>query len=289
MTRLRVPGLRAWVVGSKPQPAAPGFRSAWVGVVDLEDLPEVLLPVESTGRGYVDAMLLVREQGRPLGLLRLDLTGPEITKQALHRRIDADFSRRGGGAMAVADPLPPMTVVVPTCRRPDDLERCVTSVLASTHQDLQVIVIDNAPADASTAQRVRDAFGREPRVRYLAEPVPGASRARTEECAPPPRSSSPSSTTTSWSTPGGSRFSPRLSWQSLMSAASPGSSSLSAWRAPCRRGSRPTGDSTAATRGVASTSQDIPPTRCCTPTPLGLGRSRQRCLPPGSAVQRQPL
>jgi glycosyltransferase involved in cell wall biosynthesis len=51
-------------------------------------------------------------------------------------------------------------------------------VLATGYPQLQVLVVDNAPDDPRTAERIAAIFGTDPRVSYLAEPVPGASRAR---------------------------------------------------------------------------------------------------------------
>src|SRR5680860_243609 len=60
---------------------------------------------------------------------------------------------------------PPLfTVVIPTYRRDDFLRDAISSVLAQTFPDYEIIVVDDAP-DSSTASVVA-AFG-DPRITYL--------------------------------------------------------------------------------------------------------------------------
>ena len=66
----------------------------------------------------------------------------------------------------------PVSVVIPTHERPDDLARCLQS-LALIRSEHEVIVVDNAAATNRTAE-VAGRF----RVRYVAEPTKGLNRAR---------------------------------------------------------------------------------------------------------------
>ncbi len=66
-----------------------------------------------------------------------------------------------------------ISVVVPTCDRPDRLEACLRSISALRHQPLEIVVVDNSPSPAS--RRVVESF---PGMRYVAEPRPGSSAAR---------------------------------------------------------------------------------------------------------------
>lgn len=74
--------------------------------------------------------------------------------------------------------LPFTSVVVATRDRPHKLVRCVESLLSNDHPRFEVIVVDNAPAEASTRREVDDRWGNDARVRYVLEPRPGAARAR---------------------------------------------------------------------------------------------------------------
>jgi GT2 family glycosyltransferase len=74
--------------------------------------------------------------------------------------------------------VPTVSVVVPTFRRPNDIVRCVDSILATGYPALDVAVVDNAPGEGSTAAAIAERYGGDERVRYLAEWIPGASRAR---------------------------------------------------------------------------------------------------------------
>ncbi len=64
---------------------------------------------------------------------------------------------------------PAITAVIPTYRRPALLRRAVESVLAQTHGDLQVRVLDNASGD-ETPDVVADLARRDPRVLYHRQP-----------------------------------------------------------------------------------------------------------------------
>jgi len=70
------------------------------------------------------------------------------------------------------------SVVIPTIGRPAYVRTLVLSLLDADTAPDEVLVVDNRPSDGGTAAMVARDFADEPRVRYLAEPVPGASRAR---------------------------------------------------------------------------------------------------------------
>ena len=67
-------------------------------------------------------------------------------------------------------------MVVCSRERPEDLARCLASLRLLRYDDLEVLVVDNAPTTGRTRDVV-EAAG-DPRVRYLCEPRPGLSRAR---------------------------------------------------------------------------------------------------------------
>jgi GT2 family glycosyltransferase len=79
-----------------------------------------------------------------------------------------------GPASAV---LPPtrISIIVPTCDRPDDLRRLLESLLRQrTRHELEIIVVDNRPGSG----RTREALVRFPTVRLVEEQRPGLSYAR---------------------------------------------------------------------------------------------------------------
>jgi glycosyltransferase involved in cell wall biosynthesis len=99
----------------------------------------------------------------------------------------APLGTRGVGAaddprcrrrLAFGPDAPLATVVVATCRRADQLPRCLDAVLASRYPHFEVLVVDNDPEDPSTRQVVESRYRDDRRVRYLREWVPGLSRAR---------------------------------------------------------------------------------------------------------------
>jgi len=144
---------------------------------------------------------LIRLHGEPIGLFReavddrlLDRFVRRIESE-LAAVIDQHLRQDGleavqlpmyGGAApeagCVRRPTPTselVSVVIPTAGRPVELGRCLDSILASTHDRFEVLVVDNRPLDGGATKAVVEAVSaRDGRVRYLSEPEPGASRAR---------------------------------------------------------------------------------------------------------------
>src|SRR5829696_2051925 len=196
--------LRRLVARSGEPPHAGDFAPTRIMVIDVgQPLPSIDVGSTATGRPYQAVEALVRLHARPLGMLTVDLTTGPIPASQLELMIEqrwgdiirqhlrADLEDRQGIAgsdmlRSVWDtcPLrpgsssPSVSVVVPTYRRPTDLVRCVDSLLAMGYPRLEVIVVDNAPQEPETAALVAERFSAEPRVRYLREWTPGASRAR---------------------------------------------------------------------------------------------------------------
>jgi GT2 family glycosyltransferase len=148
------------------------------------------------------ALLLVRLHGQPIGLLRVlipadglsgetvlaqiltDL-GPELALalgSAAAGALDAsvlmtsatDFHRAHGQFLAQATAC---SVVVCTRDRADALTSCLQSLADQDHPDFTVWVIDNGPASGVTPPVV-DSFRDRLNIHYVAEPVPGLSKAR---------------------------------------------------------------------------------------------------------------
>src|SRR5690606_11927646 len=70
--------------------------------------------------------------------------------------------------------LPLVTVAVCTRERPDDLTQCLRALDELDYPHLDLVVVDNAPADGANAA-VCAAY---PRVRRIVEPRPGLNWAR---------------------------------------------------------------------------------------------------------------
>ncbi len=67
-----------------------------------------------------------------------------------------------------------VSVIIPTRDRPDDLARCLPTILANEYLDFEVLVVDQSTNDAS--QRVVAALA-DPRLRYHRQSATGKSRA----------------------------------------------------------------------------------------------------------------
>jgi hypothetical protein len=197
-----VPTLKRLVVGRSRPPTAEDFRPVDVIVVELEK-PEWEARLAPSGPDR-DVWALVRLHGRPLGEVQLEASEHETNRQALikrvrelwgevvdqHLRSHAELTRAehqlAGWETCLEDPLPDyptVSVVVPTCRRPDAVRRCVESLVATGYPGLEILVVDNAPGEGGTAAAVAEVPPGDYRIAYLAEPVPGASRARNRGVA----------------------------------------------------------------------------------------------------------
>jgi GT2 family glycosyltransferase len=156
-----------------------------VADVELSALPPVLpLPLGRRGVG-----LLLRRRGRPVGFALRELppgsvlTADEVARIAL-REVGAkpveEALREELAGTAPAPGLPPVTAAVCTRDRPEVLARCLAGLLAIRDEAarrglrFEVLVVDNAPSDERTAERVAACPG----VRYVREPRPGLDFAR---------------------------------------------------------------------------------------------------------------
>ncbi len=70
-----------------------------------------------------------------------------------------------------------ISIVVPTCDRPEQLAACLESLAALRDRPLEIIVVDNRPATDDTSSATRQVASRAG-VRYVAEPRCGSSAAR---------------------------------------------------------------------------------------------------------------
>lgn len=70
-----------------------------------------------------------------------------------------------------------VSVLIPTFNRADVIGGAVDSVLAQTHKDLEIIIVDDGSSDG-TRQLLAEAYGADPRVRYHYQPNGGLASAR---------------------------------------------------------------------------------------------------------------
>jgi GT2 family glycosyltransferase len=118
--------------------------------------------------GVSEVVALLRRRGRPVGLVRLHgamrISAATLQQAfALHTDAVDDAPPRAA----------PISIVVCTRDRPDDLARCLAALQVHAHAGHEVIVVDNAPSD-DRAQRLAAAFP----CRYVGERRPGLDRAR---------------------------------------------------------------------------------------------------------------
>lgn len=135
--------------------------------------------------GYDRALCLLRWRETPLGRVALPVVAGQVTAAAMLRALDpwilqtawrCLFEHRVEAALGgpVARPSLPASVVVCTRNRPDDLRRCLASIVGFAGPDTDILVVDNDPPDDATAEVCR-AF----QVRRVVEPRRGLNWARS--------------------------------------------------------------------------------------------------------------
>lgn len=157
------------------------FTPAWIGELELAaPIAALTAPSRADGTQYRRARLLVRTCGTPLGVVELELVDGTATAETVQAALAEQL-----GPLPPAAPNSPessaaderlVSVVICTRDHPGPLARAIAAVLASSHTDLELIVVDNAPSDEATrtlVEALEDA-----RVRYILEPAAGLSRAR---------------------------------------------------------------------------------------------------------------
>lgn len=161
-------------------------------LVHQVELSEPLTDARS--KDHQAVRVLVRLHGMPVGFVNLGLDEGVLSAAALQRGIDnqldvtSHLARDGIRTTADAGtvwachaggphPVPsPVSVVLCTRDREDQLRTALTSVIAALGPDDEVVVVDNAPKTGAT-RKVVDGFA-DPRLRYVLEPRPGLSIAR---------------------------------------------------------------------------------------------------------------
>lgn len=156
------PGLPDW----------PGAR--WIGSVDvgiLSQHPRLKLLHSS---GYECARLLIRDGAAVRGFVDIAAPGGEIDCSVLAAEVEALPNVQPTSSSAST---PFITVIVCTRDRASQLRTSLSAILRLDYPNFQVLVVDNAARTTETRDIVRDEF-RDPRVRLVAEKIPGLAQAR---------------------------------------------------------------------------------------------------------------
>ncbi|ROP66575.1 glycosyltransferase family 2 protein [Curtobacterium sp. ZW137] len=165
------------IAPAMPSPDVPTWAgAAWVGAVDRQEALAASAVALAGAEGFRRARLLVRDGREVAGFVDVAVdAGGDVDPAELEPALR--------GLRATSLPAAPqgdatgrMSVVIGTRDRPEDVRRCVASVLASAYDDFEVFVVDNAPTTTATRDVV--ASFRDDRLHYALEARPGVSRAR---------------------------------------------------------------------------------------------------------------
>ncbi|MGH2522411.1 MAG: glycosyltransferase family 2 protein [Anaerolineales bacterium] len=140
-------------------------------VADIE--LSATLPTLGPLNGAQSVLALVRWQGRPIGLIRVEAEGDHALPAQLMVAIASQVARPRHLTTPPTGTFQPVSVVVCTHERPDDLARCLDALAPIARAGHEVLVVDNAPRTGRTAELV----ARYP-FRYLGEQERGLNRAR---------------------------------------------------------------------------------------------------------------
>jgi glycosyltransferase involved in cell wall biosynthesis len=156
-----------------------------VQAYDVELSAPPALPPTAEG----SARVLVRVEGVPITQCVIDIPTEGLAPAQLAARLEAIVGpaaepdpsdvARSARRRALAESGPHLTVQIATRNRAASLRRCLDSLAGLDYHSFEVLVIDNAPSNGDTRAVVTAWELAHPSVpvRYLCEPVPGASRA----------------------------------------------------------------------------------------------------------------
>jgi glycosyltransferase involved in cell wall biosynthesis len=174
----------------------------WVGVLDLDRDGPVVGVSGALLSVHVLARVLARVHRAPLGFVtvatqpvetlaaRARTTATATLADALANHVMHDVC--GGPESEIADwsegttcpsRFPAtggegVTVAIPTRNRAALLRDCLLTIMQTTYEPLEILVVDNAPSDQSTQELVAELARADARITYACEPQPGASAAR---------------------------------------------------------------------------------------------------------------
>lgn len=177
--------LAAPVPALEPEPGSGGVHTVvWLGDVALGDveIPAASLPLTGAALREIalaavsPAVAAWLNGGEPLVPPAMGAPEPPLIEPGALRDAGEIWPRLRTLWAQRREAAPPESVSVVVCTRdrPDVLAQCLASLRNLNPAPLEILVVDNAPAD----DRSRSLVASLPGVRYLLEPQPGLSRAR---------------------------------------------------------------------------------------------------------------
>ncbi|HEY9357577.1 MAG TPA: glycosyltransferase [Arthrobacter sp.] len=146
----------------------------WIGAIDMGCLSDHTQLRLLNHAGYSRARLLVRQGTAVRGFVDVEVCGGMVQRGDLE---DAVASLPPVVQAPPGAATPSITVVVCTRDRPELLRGSLTAICRLDYPNFDVLIVDNAPRTAKTANMVSREFD-DPRIRLITEPSPGLSRAR---------------------------------------------------------------------------------------------------------------
>jgi GT2 family glycosyltransferase len=172
----------------------------WVGLLDLDCAGPVTGVSGVLRDDHLLARILVRIHGAPLGFIsvapapaqtladRARATATATLAEGLlahsgcqPRQADGLVDWTGQARCPLGFPATSglgVTIAIPTRDRAGLLRDCLHAVCQSSHQPLQILVVDNAPRTSETRDLVAKLAIDDPRITYTCEPRAGISAAR---------------------------------------------------------------------------------------------------------------
>ncbi|CDQ44120.1 MULTISPECIES: glycosyltransferase family 2 protein [Mycolicibacterium] len=146
-------------------------HARWIGCLDIDLVGDhngrVTVNITRSA-GYRQARILLRDRAQPIDFVEADIVGDTVTLDLPGSTPVLD--------VPAADPAPPISVVLCTRERPEDLAGALASLSAIDYPDFEIIVVDNAPVTDATERVVAEAG--DARIRRVLEPIAGLSNAR---------------------------------------------------------------------------------------------------------------
>jgi GT2 family glycosyltransferase len=182
--------------------AAPAAQTVWCTEFELSH--ELRGTIESPLPAATEARVLVRFHGEPLEFVQLPVEDARVSVNALLARLSADartrldahlrmdgVSESDSGSLPtgplecrhVVDTSVRVSVVVCTRDRGPEIHECLMRLKTLKYDNLDIIIVDNAPSNDATYRAFVAEVGTDERFRYVLEPRPGLSCARNRGLA----------------------------------------------------------------------------------------------------------
>ncbi|MFY9470275.1 MAG: glycosyltransferase, partial [Solirubrobacterales bacterium] len=158
-----------------------------VRTIDIDaPLSDLVLPPAENGAPYTGAYVLATRSGRPAGTFAIETDrGATISATSLITAIErmrlespASAPVDSAGPSPGEPTVPLVTVVVCTVDGGETAHRTIDAVLAGSHSNVEVVLVNNRPATTTIEPLIAERYAGEPRVRAVTEDRPGLSYAR---------------------------------------------------------------------------------------------------------------